>query len=103
VSQLHKAYVGLTVAAENEIRILCSWREVSRRLGGVKFKAIFGDWPTADDRVPTEMEKPPRPELVSWIMGNKAKHAARLRRRNVVDIRQVAVKLGGEASGPKAF
>jgi hypothetical protein len=67
-----------------------------------KFKAIFGDWPTADDRVPTEIEKPPRPELVSWIMGDKAKHAARLRRRNVVDIRQVAVKLGGEASGPNS-
>jgi hypothetical protein len=59
-----------------------------------KFKAIFGDWPTADDRVPTEIEKPPRPELVSWIMGDKAKHAARLRRRNVVDIRQVAVYRG---------
>jgi putative DNA primase/helicase len=35
-------------------------------------------------------------------MGDKAKHAARLRRRNVVDIRQVAVKLGGEASGPNS-
>jgi hypothetical protein len=38
VSQLHKAYVGLTVAAENKTRILCSWREVSRRLGGVQIQ-----------------------------------------------------------------